>query len=249
MRGQFARPATWVVLLGIAVVLAALGPFETDALLRPLPRAAFWLTHTVSSYGIAFLIVPPVRQVLGSLVGPWLASACAGAVAGVAITFGVMAINAAILGYIPHRGAVLPLAGTVILITVVVTLVLDVIDREMARSTTTSGKSAAKPPTLLDRLPLEKRGALVSVSVEDHYVRIRTDKGEELVLMRLSDALRETGNVAGLQVHRSHWVALDQVTAARREGDRAVLTLRHGPEISVSRANLAAIREAGLLPR
>jgi DNA-binding LytR/AlgR family response regulator len=102
---------------------------------------------------------------------------------------------------------------------------------------------------LLDRLPLDKRGPLVSISVEDHYVRVRTAQGEELLLMRLTDAIREVGASKGVQVHRSHWVALDAVRAARREGDRAILTMAHGPEIPVSRTNVPAIREAGLLPR
>lgn len=109
----------------------------------------------------------------------------------------------------------------------------------------------AQPPVvpLLERLPLDKRGDLVALSVEDHYVRIKTTIGTEMILMRLSDAIRETGDTRGDQVHRSHWVSYDQVASARREGDRAILTLKDGGEIPVSRANLPKIREAGLLPR
>lgn len=105
------------------------------------------------------------------------------------------------------------------------------------------------PPTLLDRLPLDKRAPLVALSVEDHYVRIRTTKGEEMILMRLADAIRETAATPGLQVHRSHWVAFDQVVAVRRKGDCALLKMSHGPDVPVSRANLPKLREAGLLPR
>jgi DNA-binding LytR/AlgR family response regulator len=101
----------------------------------------------------------------------------------------------------------------------------------------------------LDRLALAKRGTLIALSVEDHYVRVRTDRGEAMVLMRLSDAIGETAPVKGLRVHRSHWVALDAVVAAKRRGDGAILTMAAGPEIPVSRANVAAIRDAGLLPR
>ncbi|WP_058246574.1 LytTR family DNA-binding domain-containing protein [Tropicibacter naphthalenivorans] len=80
-------------------------------------------------------------------------------------------------------------------------------------------------------------------------MRITTTKGQELILMRLSDAVREVGDTPGAQVHRSHWVSYSQVTAARREGDRAILTLSDGQELPVSRANVAKIKEAGLLPR
>jgi len=70
-----------------------------------------------------------------------------------------------------------------------------------------------------------------------------------MVLMRLSDAMKETGDLPGAQVHRSHWVAFSAVRAARRDGDRAILTLTSGVEIPVSRANLPKVKEAGLLPR
>ena len=105
------------------------------------------------------------------------------------------------------------------------------------------------PPPILDRLPLEKRGALVALSVEDHYVRIVTARGAEMVLMRLTDAIREAAPEPGLRVHRSHWVATGQVAAARREGDRAVLTMTAGGDIPVSRSHISAVKAAGLLPR
>jgi DNA-binding LytR/AlgR family response regulator len=98
-------------------------------------------------------------------------------------------------------------------------------------------------------LPLQKRAPLVALSVEDHYVRIRTTKGEAMILMQLGDAIREVGDTPGLQVHRSHWVALDQIRAVTRKGDGAIVSLRHGPDVPVSRANLPKLREAGLLPR
>jgi hypothetical protein len=37
----------------------------------------------------------------------------------------------------------------------------------------------------------------VALSVEDHYVRVRTTRGEEMILMRLSDAIRETAPETG----------------------------------------------------
>lgn len=126
-----------------------------------------------------------------------------------------------------------------------VTLAIAAITRHLAQTT----RAAPAPPPILQRLPLEKRGTLLALSVEDHYVRVHTSQGTEMVLMRLSDAMKETGNIPGAQVHRSHWVAFKAVTAARREGDRAILTLSSGVDIPVSRANLSKVKEAGLLPR
>lgn len=103
------------------------------------------------------------------------------------------------------------------------------------------------PPALLDRVAFEKRGALVSLSMEDHYVRVRTTQGDDLVLMRLSDAIKETAPVQGLQTHRSHWVALDFLTACTRSGAGAVLTMHHGPDIPVSRSQIDQAKAKGLL--
>jgi len=55
----------------------------------------------------------------------------------------------------------------------------------------------------MERLPVKFRGArLYAVSSEDHYLRVHTDRGEELILMRLSDALRELSEADGVQTHR-----------------------------------------------
>ena len=75
-----------------------------------------------------------------------------------------------------------------------------------------------------------------------------TSAGSALLLMRLSDAIAEAGDTKGLQIHRSHWVALDAVRAVRRDGQRAVLTLTDGRDLPVSRANLDKVKAAGLLP-
>ena len=129
----------------------------------------------------------------------------------------------------------------------VISIIFHIIDHSPTE--TAPSPASDHGPPLLDRLAFDKRGPLVSLSVEDHYVRVRTKKGEEMILMRLGDAIREVGDTPGLQVHRSHWIALDQVTMASRKGDGAVLSLQYGPDIPVSRANVRKIREAGLLPR
>lgn len=81
---------------------------------------------------------------------------------------------------------------------------------------------AAPPRPLFLRTPEpELSGALVSVSVEDHYLDIVTEDGSNRILKRMADALAELEGHPGLQIHRSHWVSLDAITdleqtAARR---------------------------------
>lgn len=86
------------------------------------------------------------------------------------------------------------------------------------------------------------------MSVQDHYVEVTTSIGKSLLLMRLSDAIRETGDVAGLQVHRSHWVATAQVIKAKRDGDKAILTLSDGRTLPASRSRIKDLKAAGIHP-
>ncbi len=102
-------------------------------------------------------------------------------------------------------------------------------------------------PRFLERLPFRLQDAeLYAVEAEDHYLRARTSKGSELILMRFSDALAEIEGIEGAQSHRSWWVAKAGIADVRRSG-RAVLVLKDGAEAPVSRTHAKALRGLGWL--
>ncbi len=107
--------------------------------------------------------------------------------------------------------------------------------------------SDAAPSAFLARIPAKIAGELLCVKTEDHYLRIYTTAGDDLILMRLRDALNELEPDDGLQVHRSYWVARRAVTGFKREGRRVLLTLSNGLEVPVSERHLPAVRRAGWL--
>ncbi len=115
------------------------------------------------------------------------------------------------------------------------------------RPTETHAAPAGAPaPRFLDRLPPRLRDAQIhAVEAQDHYLRLHTSKGQDLILMRLSDAVTELDGIEGAQTHRSWWVAKDAVQEARRSDGRAILTLRSGVEAPVSRAYAKALRDEG----
>ncbi|MBM7068222.1 LytTR family transcriptional regulator [Actibacterium sp. 188UL27-1] len=98
-------------------------------------------------------------------------------------------------------------------------------------------------PRLVARLPLGRRGALIRLSVRDHYVDVVTDLGDATLLMRFGDALAELEGADGLQVHRSHWVAVKAVDRLIRKKGRVLLVLIDGTEVPVSRPFLAQVRD------
>lgn len=130
----------------------------------------------------------------------------------------------------------------------VVTGALSALNVFLARTPvqTHAAPPGAKPARFLDRLPFKLRGgAIRAVQSEDHYLRIHTDRGSDLILMRLSDALTELEGLEGAQTHRSWWVARDAVRDVSRGDGRATLTLEGGIEAPVSRRYAKALREAG----
>ncbi len=97
-----------------------------------------------------------------------------------------------------------------------------------------------------DRLPLHLRQAqLLAVASEDHYLRVHTDAGEALILMRMGDALAELADVAGAQTHRSWWVAAGAVVAVERLAGKAQLHLSGGLTAPVSRSFLPVLAAMG----
>ncbi|WP_136441187.1 LytTR family DNA-binding domain-containing protein [Pacificoceanicola onchidii] len=248
-RTHFSHPVTLVVTGGVGVILALAGPFGTDDLLSLPGRVLYWLALVLATYSAGFLVSTLVRKAVHSM--PLIPAVAIEALAiGAVICVLVMGVNALVFGWVPSPKDLPEFLGTVFGIAVIVTGALHVASRHVRPDAVAPQDTAPPaPPPILDRLPLDKRAALVALSVEDHYVRVRTLRGEELILMRLSDAVREIGATPGAQVHRSHWAAFDQVTSVRREGDRAILTMTTGAEVPVSRANVPRIKEAGLLPR
>ncbi|MEE3625566.1 LytTR family DNA-binding domain-containing protein [Nitrospirillum sp. BR 11752] len=88
---------------------------------------------------------------------------------------------------------------------------------------------------------------LLAVEAEDHYLRVHTDRGSDLVLMRLRDAIADLGEGLGMQVHRSFWVARDAVVEVTVRGQVGQLRLSDGTVVPVSRTALPRLRAAGWL--
>jgi DNA-binding LytR/AlgR family response regulator len=130
------------------------------------------------------------------------------------------------------------LTGTVGLVTVAVHLVIWAV-------TPHNAAEVVQTDVFMRRLPIAMRGPLVRIEAQDHYLNVVTQKGSELILMRLSDAMDELSG-QGMQVHRSHWITTASVTQHRREGGRDLLVMSDGACIPVSRSFRDAARVAGL---
>jgi hypothetical protein len=103
---------------------------------------------------------------------------------------------------------------------------------------------APPPNPLFDQLPAELGSEIVALEMEDHYVRVHTALGSALVLMRLRDAMALIGDLEGMQVHRSWWVARAAVEDVLRDGRNIRLKLPRQLEAPVARAKVTELRDA-----
>lgn len=96
------------------------------------------------------------------------------------------------------------------------------------------------------RLSAKRRCArLLAVQADDHYLRVHTDAGEELVTLRFADALAELERAHGLRTHRSWWVAADAIEAVSWRRGVGEARLAGGLVAPVSRTYAPEVKAAG----
>lgn len=95
-------------------------------------------------------------------------------------------------------------------------------------------------------LPLDKRGQLMCLEMSDHYLKVHTDKGHHMLLMRFKDALTKLDGFAGMQTHRSWWVATNAIVTVNKENRKISLLLANGIEVPVSRTFFDTVQAANI---
>lgn len=111
-----------------------------------------------------------------------------------------------------------------------------------------TGATPAKPGhKFLKRLPAEIGNELVCLSMEDHYIRVSTRKGDTLILMRMADALSELEDYPGHQIHRSWWVATDAIEKVAKDGRKYIVHLTGGLTAPVSQTHQNKLKDLDLI--
>ena len=93
-------------------------------------------------------------------------------------------------------------------------------------------------------LPAPCRGKPLWIKSELHYLKVVTEHGSGLVLYNLMDAIKALPTDAGMQVHRSYWVAFDAIDRMQRQGRQGELILTSGERVPVSRQRYQQVTAA-----
>ena len=254
-RGLVPGRTGYAVAVGVGLLLAVTGAFETG----PAPlwlRLIYWVTVMMSGALIGTAVTNAVHGwgrlatnhwLEGALIAVGIALPLTLLVSGATvIAFGLRGFN--LLGVAYMFGAVLMVSLPMVAINYLLAAqrragMVDVLAEVAAFDAEPKTDPAAR---FRERLPVHLRSAnLLAVASEDHYLRIYTDKGEALILMRLVDALAELSDVPGAQTHRSWWVAKTAVTSVERGAGKATLQLVNGRSAPVSRSFLPVLVQQG----
>lgn len=237
--------APLLVALAAGILLARLGPFDTFSQLSAAERTAYWIGLTLLLAAQILVALHMLKASLGRY--HWTVPAAAAGLAGAVPSAFEVAWAESLLRVERDLGPadLVAIYGDVLLIAIPLALAMRaVMPGDPVRADVAP---IGNPDRLLAALPPERRGALLAVSAEDHYLRVHTDLGETLILRRFGDALADLAGLEGARVHRGWWVARSAVVRSERDGDRPVLLLTNGARVPVSRTYVAAAREAGLV--
>jgi DNA-binding LytR/AlgR family response regulator len=241
----------WARNMGIAAavgaVLAFVGAMDSGGV--PLVRRLFYWVPLMMGGGVLghamSLLVIKIPQ---ARMNPWLFGVILSVALALPATVVVWGYTNFMFGTRIPVSMLPTLFGSVLVLCFAMTALMVLVNWP-GRVTHAPAPGALAPAVrFMERLPAKLKGAVIyAVSSEDHYLRLHTSRGSDLILMRLADAISELEGLEGAQTHRSWWVAKDAVETTRRDGDRVVLVLKGGAEAPVSRPNVRALRDAGWL--
>jgi hypothetical protein len=232
-----------LLLVGVGLVMAALGPYRTLDV-PDLLRTAYWLAAVIGA-GLIGIVVDLALE--SRIRGFWARIAVVSLVMTLPVTPFIYVLNAYMLD-LPRRPWLLPqLAWQVLVVALLIMALRALLWRRIVETRTIVAPPLPEAERAFRlRLSARRRGArLIALEAEDHYVRVHTDAGSELVSMRFSEAVEELAQAHGYRLHRSWWASAEAVEAVRWKRGTGEVRLTGGIAAPVSRSCAAALKEAG----
>ncbi|MEL7430603.1 MAG: LytTR family transcriptional regulator DNA-binding domain-containing protein [Pseudomonadota bacterium] len=230
------EPRFWIGFILVAIILFVSGPFGTATSMAFPERFAYWVIIAGCTFAVGLFCSLFLGEVLTGLGMGDLASRV---VSGAASGFPVTAVVWFVSRYLFDRDVLqtgvelLVLAFQCVLIAASVSLIFYLLTKKPEEVQVPLRENERS--LFIQRLPLHLGTDLISLQSQDHYLKVTTKKGSELLLMRMGDACQELEAVDGMQVHRSWWVSSTHVTELVKRGGKTVLKLSDGQEVPVSR--------------
>ncbi len=249
----------WVS-IALGILFAALEPEGTTAR-GILPVLFQWLSQAVIP--MAFCIAAHLilhRSAPFDRLNPWiklLASGCMGALLFSPIAYGIDILfdewptpgTSHLAEWLYELSAVIvPIAITWVAINIPFQIgytyrrEVEAAPKARFHVPTPSPSAPTREPYFLTLVPENRRGDVIHMKSELHYLSVATSKGKSLILYTLRDAISELPPDTGIQTHRSHWANLAHVKAFKADGRIAELTMSDGAKVPVSRSKVKYLK-------
>ncbi|MEP2979737.1 MAG: LytTR family DNA-binding domain-containing protein [Lentilitoribacter sp.] len=245
MQAQFTEPKFYGY-IGVAVLILTLsGPFGTLEHYNFLERFAYWAILTPATYILASGVATYVTVALKRKnINDWFSYILGGSAAGVIVgmfvwLFGVFleqSFSQSFAGLLKVMTFTMP-------ITIGVTMLFKLSEKNDKNTSGEYSEENLADTRFFERIPKSLGRDLISLNSQDHYVKVTTSFGSDLILMRLSDAVVELKDHDGVQPHRSWWVSKNHIASIKVVAGKKMLELKNGDLIPVSRANLKNVTE------
>ena len=253
MQAIYSNSKFWIGAVAVIAILTVAGPFDTLNDLEFAPRLVYWAAISLVTWpmGMGCSIYFGVGLFQRG-VPEWIARIIGGLIGGIPIGFFVWAINKYIAGNdIGTFEDLVRLIGYTTIISAAVSILYYLLEssvRPEGQSTSLANGSITshvQTPTspFFGRLPVELGKDLISLQAQDHYIKVTTNKGSEMILMRLADAEKELETIPGIRTHSSWWVSHRHIEDTERENEKTSIILSNGEKVPVSRTYAKAVRE------
>ncbi|CAN5438367.1 LytTR family DNA-binding domain-containing protein [soil metagenome] len=234
------------ILAAIGLLMGFLGPFDSEG----TPAGTRYLYWMICMVGGGVIGVAADELLSHRITGNWRRVAVVSVLMTPPVTLLVLATQTLLMGQPFGVRALLDLAWQVWPIMLAVMAVRALVWRRLPVRIETRTVIAAPLPeaeaAFRRRLSAKRRAArLIAIEAHDHYLKVHTDAGEELVTLRFADALGELAQAHGWRVHRSWWVAAEAVEGVRWRRGAGDILLVGGLTAPVSRTYAPVLKEAG----
>ncbi|MES0812412.1 LytTR family DNA-binding domain-containing protein [Roseibium sp. SCPC15] len=241
LAAPFTSRHSLALLAALSIFAGLVGPFGTYGDFPLATRLFYWTVMVAGTASVGHVSATSLERLLKKTGWPlYLEQAVMSVLVAIPVCLVVATISTG-LGFGNFVGSMPSLYLQCAAVTGFVVILFNLLPAEPAEKA--SGLKSEKP-VLLERLPLARRGRILRLMAQDHYVEVITDKGRTLIPMRFKDAIVEAGPEPGLQVHRSHWVALHAVTGRCRSEKKSGLRISDGSFVPVGRSFVAAVKKS-----
>ncbi len=252
MQRTFSNPRYWIGFVAVIAILTITGPFSTLESLEFAPRLVYWASISLVTFPLgmassvffgSYFYQRKIPETLSRILG--------GVMGGLPIGLFVWLVNIYLTdNSLGNFQGLLTLTGYTVVISAAVSLLYYLIESSMRpdlSSDLVSGEMSNENRSSSDmsffkRLPVELGKDIISLQAQDHYIKVTTTKGSEMILLRLADAEQELAAISGIRIHRSWWIAKKHAKGLSRDNNKLMLELSNGEMVPVSRSYAKDVR-------